>query len=125
MALADKYADVLGLSQQLGVKNGNWKEEGGKLQLWGTTEYQLDANLLWDKIKEHAGWENEVVADLKAERTDILGIYEVKSGDTLSKIAKRFLGDANRYQAIFELNTDQLKDPNMIRVGQKLKIPVT
>lgn len=51
------------------------------------------------------------------------GIYEVKPGDTLSKIAKHFLGDANRYQAIFELNTDQLKDPNMIRVGQKLKIP--
>ncbi len=123
MALADKYADVLGLSQQLGVKNGNWKEEGGKLQLWGTTEYQLDANRLWDKIKEHSGWENEVVADLKAERTDILGVYEVKSGDTLSKIAKRFLGDANRYQAIFEMNKDQLNDPNMIRVGQKLKIP--
>ena len=123
MALADKYADVLGLSQQLGVKNGNWKEEGGKLQLWGTTEYQLDANRLWDKIKEHSGWENEIVADLKAERTDILGMYEVQSGDTLSKIAKRFLGDANRYQAIFELNTDQLNDPNMIRVGQKLKIP--
>ena len=124
MALADKYADVLGLSQQLGVKNGNWKEEGGKITLWGTTEYQLDANLLWDKIKTHAGWENEVVADIKAAQTDIHGIYEVKAGDTLSKIAKIFLGDANRYQAIFDLNTDQLKDPNMIRVGQKLKIPV-
>jgi len=124
MALADKYADVLGLSQQLGVKNGNWKEEGGKIHLWGTTEYQLDANRLWDKIKEHAGWESEVVADIKAARTDIHGVYEVKAGDTLSKIAKTFLGDANRYQAIFELNTDQLKDPNVIRVGQKLKIPV-
>ena len=67
--------------------------------------------------------ENEVVADIKAERSDIHGIYEVKPGDTLSKIAKHFLGDANRYQAIFGLNTDQLKDPNMIRVGQKLKIP--
>jgi LysM repeat protein len=123
MALADKYADVLGLSQQLGVKNGNWKEEGGKIHLWGTTEYQLEANLLWDQIKKHQGWEQEVVANLKAERTDIYGIYEVVAGDTLSKIAKHFLGDANRYQAIFELNTDQLKDPNQIRVGQKLKIP--
>jgi hypothetical protein len=123
MALSDKYADVLGLAQQLGVKNGNWKEEGGKIQMWGTTEYQLDANRLWDKIKEHQGWENEVQADIKAERGDIYGLYEVQPGDTLSKIAKRFLGDANRYQAIFEMNTDQLKDPNMIRVGQKLKIP--
>ncbi len=123
MALADKYSDVLALSQQMGVKNGNWKEEGGKLQLWGTTDYQLDANQIWDKIKEHAGWENEIVADIKAERTDILGIYQVQSGDTLSKIAKRFLGDANQYPAIFKLNTDQLSDPNQIQVGQKLKIP--
>ncbi len=123
MSLADKYGDVLGLAQQIGVKDGNWKEEGGKFKLWGTTEYQLDANRLWDKIKEHPGWENEVVADIKAERSDILGIYEVKPGDTLSKIAKHVLDDANRYQSIFELNTDQLKDPNMIRVGQKLKIP--
>ena len=45
------------------MKDGNWKEEGGKIKLWGKTEYQLDANRLWDKIKEHPGWENEVVAD--------------------------------------------------------------
>ncbi len=123
MALADKYGDVLGLSQQLGVKNGDWKEENGKLKLWGTTTYQLDANRLWDKIKEHPGWEQEVQADLKAERTDIFGIYEVKSGDSLSKIAKTFLGDPNRYNEIFKANTDQLKDPNKIQPGQKLKIP--
>jgi LysM repeat protein len=123
MALSDKYSDVLGLSQQLGVKNGNWKEEGGKIKLWGTTEYQLDANRIWDKIKEHPGWENEVQADIKAERSDIYGIYEVKAGDTLSKIAKMTMGDANKYQEIFKANGDQLTDPNKIRPGQKLKIP--
>jgi LysM repeat protein len=123
MSLADKYADVLGLAQKVGVKNGNWKEEGGKIHMWGTTDYQLQANLLWDEIKKHPGWEQEVVADLKAERTDLYGIYEVAAGDTLSKIAKRFLGDANRYQEVFKLNSDQLKDPNVIRVGQQLKIP--
>ena len=46
MSLHEKYNDVLALSQQLNVKNGNVVEEGGKLKLWGTTEYQLDANLL-------------------------------------------------------------------------------
>jgi len=123
MALADKYGDVLGLSQQLGVKNGNWKEEGGKIKMWGTTEYQLDANRIWDKIKEHPGWENEVQADIKAERTDVFGVYEVKSGDSLSKISKQVYGDANRYNEIFKANTDQLSDPNKIQPGQKLKIP--
>jgi nucleoid-associated protein YgaU len=123
MALADKYSDVLGLAQQIGVKNGNWKEEGGKIKLWGTTEYQLDANRIWDHIKQHPGWENEVEADIKAERSDVFGVYEVKSGDTLSKISKNFLGDPNRYQEIFKANTDQLSDPDKIKPGQRLKIP--
>jgi nucleoid-associated protein YgaU len=123
VALGDKYSDVLGLSQELGVKDGNWKEEGGKIKLWGKTEYQLDANRLWDKIKEHPGWENEVVADLKATRTDVYGYHIVKSGDTLSGIAKELLGSANRYMDIFNANKDQLSDPDKIKVGQKLVIP--
>lgn len=123
MALADKYGDVLGLSQQLGVKDGNWKEENGKINLWGKTQYQLDANLLWDKIKEHPGWENEVVADIQATDTSIYGKYTVKSGDTLSAISKRFLGSANRYMDIFNANKDQLSDPDKIKVGQTLTIP--
>lgn len=50
-------------------------------------------------------------------------IYEVKSGDSLSKIAKREYGDANAWKAIFEANKDILKDPDKIFPGQKLKIP--
>lgn len=50
-------------------------------------------------------------------------IYEVKSGDSLSKIAKAEYGNANDYMIIFEANRDILKDPNMIHPGQKLKIP--
>jgi nucleoid-associated protein YgaU len=123
MALGDKYKDVLGLSQQLGVKDGNWKEEGGKIKLWGKTQYQLDANRLWDKIKEHPGWENEVVADLQATDTSVYGYYTVESGDTLSGISKKFLGGANRYMEIFNVNKDQLSDPDKIKVGQKLVIP--
>lgn len=49
--------------------------------------------------------------------------HEVKSGDTLSKIAKQYYGDASLYMQIFEANKDQLKDPNLIKVGQKLRIP--
>ena len=48
--------------------------------------------------------------------------YEVKAGDTLSKIAKQFYGDANRYSAIFEANQPMLKDPDEIYPGQTLRI---
>jgi len=50
-------------------------------------------------------------------------VYEVKSGDSLSKIAKREYGDANAWNRIFEANKDILKDPDKIYPGQKLKIP--
>jgi nucleoid-associated protein YgaU len=49
--------------------------------------------------------------------------HEVQPGETLSKIAKKYYGDASLYPQIFEANKDILKDPNKIRVGQKLKIP--
>ena len=49
--------------------------------------------------------------------------YTVKAGDTLSKIAKELLGNANAYNAIFEANRDQLSDPDKIKPGQVLKIP--
>lgn len=50
-------------------------------------------------------------------------IYVVKSGDSLSKIAKSEYGDAGAWKAIFEANKDQIKDPDLIHPGQKLKIP--
>ena len=50
-------------------------------------------------------------------------IYEVKSGDTLGAIAQRFYGKASLYPKIFEANRDILSNPDMIKVGQKLKIP--
>ncbi|GLQ47452.1 hypothetical protein GCM10007862_25030 [Dyella lipolytica] len=54
---------------------------------------------------------------------DPVQTYTVVSGDSLSKIAKHFYGDANKWKAIFEANTDQLSDPNRIKPGQVLKIP--
>ena len=49
--------------------------------------------------------------------------YVVQSGDTLSALAQRFYGKASLYMKIFEANRDILSDPNLIKVGQKLKIP--
>ena len=123
MALMDKYSDLFQLANTVGLKNPDVKEEAGKLRISGKTEYQLDANQLWDNIKTHGGWEQEVVADIRAERSDVFGVHTVVSGDTLSKLSKRYLGDGNRYMDIFHANTDQLKDPNAIKIGQKLVIP--
>lgn len=49
--------------------------------------------------------------------------YEVKGGDSLSKIAKAHYGDAMKYMEIFEANQPLLEDPNKIYPGQVLRIP--
>ncbi len=121
--LKEKYNDVVERGKELGLKELTVKEEGGKLHIKGTAPYQLEKNLFWDKLKTHETWKGEVVADIGVEKTDIYGIHTVQSGDTLSKIAKLHLEDTNKYMEIFNLNTDILKDPNKIAVGQKLKLP--
>jgi nucleoid-associated protein YgaU len=49
--------------------------------------------------------------------------YTVVAGDSLSKIARHFYGDANKWPRIHEANRDQIKNPDLIHPGQKLKIP--
>jgi len=49
--------------------------------------------------------------------------YTVKKGDTLSKIAKRYYGDATKYKAIFKANQPLLKSADLIYPGQTLRIP--
>ncbi len=67
------------------------------------------------------------MADEKAasggSQFDATQYHEVKKGDTLWKIAEHYYGDGSLYKDIFEANKDVLKDPNVIKVGQKLKIP--
>ena len=49
--------------------------------------------------------------------------YTVQKGDSLSRIAKHLLGDANAWKQIFEANRDVLDDPDRIKPGQVLKLP--
>ena len=51
------------------------------------------------------------------------GKYTVVKGDSLSKIARHFYGNANRWREIFEANQDQISNPDLIQPGQVLKIP--
>lgn len=49
--------------------------------------------------------------------------YTVLQGDNLSKIAKRLYGKASAWRKLFEANSDQIKDPDLIHPGQVLKVP--
>ncbi len=49
--------------------------------------------------------------------------YEIKPGDSLSKIAKRFYGDALKWPTLFEANKEVIQNPDLIYPGQKIRVP--
>ena len=124
MSLQVKYAEVLALANKLGVKDMKVAEEGGKLSISGTTNTQYEKNAIWDKIKEVGGEAySDIGADLRPARTDVFHVHTVESGESLSKIAKHYFKDANKYMSIFNANKDILSNPDLIKPGQELKIP--
>ena len=124
MSLKDKYADLLKLGEELHLSGSKVSEEAGKLKFWGTAEYQLQKDKFWDKVKTYSGWENDLVADIKVDKTDVYGLYVVKPGDSLSKIAKDVYDNGGLFNKIYEANKAAIGDnPNMIKPGQKLTIP--
>jgi nucleoid-associated protein YgaU len=122
--LRGRYKYAIETAKSLGM-DGSAEERDGKLYFKGTVASQDEANKIWDAIKTIPTWQHDVIADVKARQTDVAHgtTYTVKAGDTLSKIAKEHLGDASAYTEIFNLNRDQLADPNRIQPGQVLKIP--
>ncbi len=64
------------------------------------------------------------MADEKTESENPYAQWHVVvKGDTLSKIAKKYYGDASLYPKIFEANRPLIQDPNLIQIGWKLRIP--
>jgi len=130
MGLRDKYSYAIQTAKSFRMQ-GSADERDGKLYFHGTVGSPSEVNKIWDAIKTIPEWQSEIVADIKATGTDAASTpnitahtYVVRAGDTLSKIAKQMLGDAAAAMDIFNANRDQLSDPNAIRPGQVLKIPV-
>ena len=131
MGLRDTYAYAIQTAK--GKFHGNAEERDGKLHFKGSVATDAEKNEIWDAIKTIPTWQNDIVAEIEvtggpaaapsaqapaAEKT-----YTVQPGDTLSAIAKAHLGNANSYMKIFELNKDQLSDPDKITPGQVLRLP--
>jgi LysM repeat protein len=133
--LKNKYQAVMQTIQDKGVVLSHVNMDGEKLFVQGAAPSEAIKNEVWDKVKGTDASYSDLNLDLSvdtslpqpqaAAATAGAGgrTYTVKSGDTLSKIAKEFYGSANEYNKIFEANTDQLSSPDKINVGQELKIP--
>lgn len=137
--LKQKYQSVLNTIQQQGVRLEHMHVQDNKLFLSGEAPSQDAKNRVWDQIKLVDPSFSDLTADIKVAagasgaQTQAAGAsvsggqqqrtYTVQAGDSLSKIAREFYGNANDYMKIFDANKDKLKDPNKIQPGQQLVIP--
>jgi len=134
--LKNKYQPALQTIQDRGVVLSHINLQGDKLYIQGAAPSEAIKNEVWDKIKAVDATFSDLTCDLsvdpslpqpQAAAAAAAGAggktYTVQAGDTLSKIAKEFYGNANEYNKIFEANKDQLSSPDRIKVGQELKIP--
>jgi nucleoid-associated protein YgaU len=117
--LKQKYQPVLDVIRNEGAELENLNLEGNQLYLKATAVSEASKNRIWDAIKAV----DPNYADLKHDIEVRQGeqTYTVEPGDNLSKISKRFYGDANKYLKIAKANN--LEDPDKIQVGQQLIIP--
>ena len=128
MGMRETYAYAIQTAK--GKFHGNAEEREGKLHFKGTVATEAEKAEIWTAIKTIPTWQQDVVADIQVTGGPAAGTstppagktYTVKAGDTLSKIAKAHLGGAEDYMKIFELNKDQLSDPDKIKPGQVLRL---
>ena len=106
--------------------------QDNKLVLRGRAKTNSDSNKVWDQIKlVDRNYPQDLMAEITYAATAAAAAapqgaprtYTVKAGDSLSKIAKQYYGEASQYMKIFEANRDKLSDPNVIQPGQTLVIP--
>jgi LysM repeat protein len=119
----------------LGVRNLGAKIEGKTVTLTGDApSREISAQVMdafnrlvetdntLNTIRVEAPPQPQPTPEAEPEAVEVR-IHEVVAGDTLSALAQKYYGAAGKYMKIFEANRDILDNPDLIKVGQKLKIP--
>jgi nucleoid-associated protein YgaU len=115
----------------LGVADLNARVEGKVVTLQGTAPTMEVKARVMQEFNARVETDNTLnqIRVAKAEPVVLPGPaaeerwHVVVSGDTLSGLAKKYYGKGSLYMKIFEANKDQLTNPDLIKVGQKLRIP--
>jgi nucleoid-associated protein YgaU len=120
--LRDKYQSLIAMAEGSGVADLKIQEQDDVLHIDGTAPTDAIKQQLWDEY-------NRLDPDMRSGdvvlNLDVVAgsevFYTVEAGDSLSKIATKYKGVT--WQKIFDANRDQIKNPDLIHPGQKLRIP--
>ena len=120
--LRDKYQSLIAMAEGNGVADLNIQEQDNVLHIQGTVPSEAVKQQLWDEYSrlDPDMRSGDVVMNLEVVAGSEV-FYTVVAGDSLSKIATKYPGVT--WQKIFEANRDQIKNPDLIHPGQKLRIP--
>ena len=123
MALQDKYRPLINAAQNAGATNLQVRQQDNILYIDGDVPSESVKRQLWDEY-------NRLDPDYRSGdlilNLNVIGggggeeIYEVKPGDSLSKIGQRY---GIPWREIYEANRDQIKNPDLIHPGWRLRIP--
>ncbi len=122
--LKQKYAGVISTIQgfsDIGATIDQIGLDGDKLLLKAHVPSKVVANRVWDAIKEADPTYSDLHHEIATSGGDAQ-TYTVQSGDNLSRIAKRFYGEPNKYTGIAQANN--IANPDLIKVGQQINLPV-
>jgi nucleoid-associated protein YgaU len=130
-----KYQSVLNFIQAQGAQLQNVNMEGDKLFIRAAAPSADVKNKIWDQIKLVDPNFSDLNAQIDAPAAQAAAAsasgpssgartYRVEPGDNLTKISKQFYGDANKYMKIFEANKDKMTDPDHLKAGTDLIIPL-
>ena len=125
-SLRGKYQELIDTANRGGVSNLQVRQEGNVLYIDGNAPNEDVKKQIWDAYNRidpdyRAG---DLVLNINAIGSSAneakMQEYTVVKGDSLSKIGQKY---GVEWKKIYEANKDQIKDPDLIQPGWKLKIP--
>ena len=123
--LKQKYASVLETITKRWVRLDHVHVQDNKLVIGAAAPTEEIKNDVWNAIKAVNPGLDDIMAEIAVDSSlpapPAAQSYTVQPGDTLSKISKAFYGNASQYMKIAEANN--IENPDLIQVGQKLVIP--
>jgi nucleoid-associated protein YgaU len=120
---SDAIVDLISKDMPGKIQNLKADFKDGMVTLSGTCDSYATrekAVLLAGNVKGVVSVKDLLQSPKPVETTEF---YTIKKGDTLSKIAKQYYGNASKYPVIFEANREVIKNADLIYPGQVIRIP--